>query len=119
MKEEDIKLFRFSLPDVEDCLYLYSISSKERDLRRAFGYQDHGGMKWEVYERLAREGQIELITSIDQVPGGIPGVQVPYWERNGERDCIPYSSDDVEGFGDYGYDKTIGDYFRRQESEAD
>lgn len=95
----EVKLFRFTLPDIDPdtgeraVLYLYSICSEEDFLRRQFGDQDPGDMPPELYQRCYEEGKIERITSIDQVP--LPTKPVAPLYKNGERDWIPYNSWDL------------------------
>ena len=90
----EVKLFRFSLPDINNVLYCYSLTSNEKVLRRTFGYQDPGDIPADDYNRLAREGNIERITSIEQVPLGDPNGPILY--IGGQRDWIPYCSDYLE-----------------------
>lgn len=86
----EVKLWRFSLPGVEDVLYLYSLRTDEKYLRKAFRDQDHGDIDYETYVKLYSEGIIERITSLDQVPSGKPGDTTIY--RFGQRGWCPYPS---------------------------
>ena len=104
MKFIAVKLFRFSLPDVEVCpvsgeravLYLFSLRSDEEYLRKMFEDQDPGDMPPDLYERLYKEGSIERITSIEQVP--LPTEAVSPLYAKGERDWCPYTCWDLQSF---------------------
>jgi hypothetical protein len=97
-----VKLWRFSLPDFEYCpvsgeravLYLFSLRADEAYLREQFHHQDSGDMPAELQIRLAKEGKIEKITSLDQVP--LPTQPRAPLYANGERDWYPYTSWELE-----------------------
>lgn len=91
----EAKLFRFSLPDVEGALYLYSLRTDEMALRRSFEVHDHGGMKFEDFLQLYEKGKMELVKSLEQVPAE-------------DHDCIPYPSWEFEPSG---FELTIREFF--------
>lgn len=64
----EIKLFRFSLPEEKEVLYIYSIRSDEEFLRKQFLAQDHGDIDSHLYTELAKEGSINRIVDIRMVP---------------------------------------------------
>lgn len=80
-----IKLWKFSLPDLDDCLYLYSLRRDEYHLRHQLSYQDHGGMDESVYIKLYKHGKIELITNVNQV-------------KEEDRQILPYSDEEISSF---------------------
>lgn len=92
----EVKLFRFSLPDVKEVLYLYSLRSDERYLRVQFEDQEGGELPYDLYARLYQEGKIERITSIEQVPTGESNST--HYNKDGDRGHIPYSSWDLSEF---------------------
>jgi len=95
-----IKLFRFTLPDINPSegeravLYLYSRRSDEAYLRQQFKYQDPGDMPDDLYQKCCKEGKLEEITSIDQIP--LPSKPKKGFFANGERDWIPYTSEEED-----------------------
>lgn len=62
-----IKLFKFSLRDIDEVLYIYSVCSNEQFLRHQFEHQDHGSIHPDTYYELYTYGEITRITSIDQI----------------------------------------------------
>lgn len=67
-KRIQLKLWRFSLPDEAESLYIYSLHNNEEEIRAAFAGKDHGAMNAELYRKLYTEGRIERITRPEQVP---------------------------------------------------
>lgn len=64
----ELKLWQFSLPGIDERLYLFSLRKGEDYLRSQFACQDHGGLSFEIYNDLYTKGEIKRITSLDQVP---------------------------------------------------
>lgn len=102
----EVKLWRFSLPNMKDVLYLYSLRNDEAYLRRMFRDQDQGDMNWEDYKLLYSEGRIERITSLDQVPRDETNPAALY--RGGDQDCYPYHSWEL---ADNEFELTIEQFF--------
>lgn len=102
----EVKLFRFSLPDIDEVLYLYSLRSDEAFLREQFLGQDQGDTPFEIYRKLYSEGRIERIVSITQVPND-PNNPAPLY-RGGEQDWYPYHSYEIENGH---FELTIKEFF--------
>lgn len=101
-----VKLFRFSLPNTKEVLYLYSLRSDEKYLRKQFENQDQGGMPFETYKELYERGQITQLTSLDQVPTDPDNPAALY--RGGEQDWYPYHSWELT---DNEFELTVKEYF--------
>jgi hypothetical protein len=66
-----MKLYCISEGNPETDLYVVSTYTEEKDIRSFYHINDHGGMPWEDYERVATTGKITEITSLSQVPEDI------------------------------------------------
>jgi len=77
-----VKLWRFSLEDTKEVLYLYSLRSDEAYLRHAFYWQDEVDMDCDTYGKLYSIGKIEKIDSIEQV-------------SENDYDILPYHTDEI------------------------
>lgn len=62
-----VKLWRFSHPEVNDILYLFSLKNDEKFLRKAC-HEDCGNMKYQNFIDLLNKGKIELILDLEKVP---------------------------------------------------
>lgn len=62
-----IKLFKLSEGDHKTDLYIFTTLSDEKDIRAFRNYTDHGGMPYEDFQRVAKDGMLTEVREIDQV----------------------------------------------------
>ena len=82
-------LYQFSDGNPENNIYLASTLTDEKQLRAAERYTDHGGMAYDVFNKVWSEGKMTEMLSLDQVPEDDWGI-------------IPFETDEwVEELEDY------------------
>ncbi len=77
-----MKLYKFSLPEYRDCLFLLSETGNENEMRRSFRGQDNGGLDFQTFRELYSRGTIQEVTELGQVS-----------ERDFE--YVPYLDDNI------------------------
>lgn len=83
-------LYKFDDGSVDEngqsnAIFLLSSYTEERDLRSDMGVHDHGGMSYEIFERVWQEGKLEKVTNASQVPD--------CW-----LDCYPFETAELGSF---------------------
>lgn len=86
-------LYKFDDGSVDEngqsnAIFLLSDYTEERDLRSDMCIHDHGGMSYEIFERVWQEGKLEKVTDAKQLPSSF-------------QNYIPYQSDGEEIFDFY------------------
>jgi hypothetical protein len=84
----------FCVSDGETRLYMVASRNDERLIRGSFALSDHGGMPYDLYNKIATKGTITAITSLEQVPLE-------------DHNTLPFVSDEEETADYYDTEKTI------------
>ena len=89
-----VKLFKFSLPNIKEVIYLYSSIYEENYLRRQLHHQDSGDIDFSLFSKLYRCGIINQISDVNQVPRDEENDSPLY--KGGEQWWLPYTSDELD-----------------------
>ncbi|SRR5260221_6421108 len=90
----EVKLFKFSIPEWHSNVYIYSLKTDVKYLRKQLGVLDSGSIPNDIWDKICSEGSIVQIEQLSQVPE---------YELN----YLPYNCSDLS----WTFDLTIKEFF--------